>query len=298
MKKTGPGTIIVAADSDARSADVLATAAALAARAAADLFVVRAIDLAAPEEEEEERDRATTFPERVERARELLAEQVERVTGPLAVEARKRVVIQNPADAILDAAREVSADVIVLGPHRGGDLGARVLGTTADRILRESEVPSLVVRGPLRLPLRRIGVPLDYADPSGGALDVALAWAERFGDGAELHLVHVALPVEQADAPGMQEERVGPVLERAAEEAAGRRGGAPAASIVTATTWHASASEGIVDYAFERELDLVVIATRGRGGVKRLLLGSVASGVARHAPCPVLLVPPERDRGG
>jgi nucleotide-binding universal stress UspA family protein len=46
----------------------------------------------------------------------------------------------------------------------------------------------------------------------------------------------------------------------------------------------------IIDYATNENVDLVVMATRGRTGLKRFLLGSVANGVAQHVHCPVLLV--------
>jgi nucleotide-binding universal stress UspA family protein len=51
-----------------------------------------------------------------------------------------------------------------------------------------------------------------------------------------------------------------------------------------------SVINSILDYAVSREIDLIVIGTKGRTGLKRFLLGSVASGVVQHAHCPVLLV--------
>jgi len=51
-----------------------------------------------------------------------------------------------------------------------------------------------------------------------------------------------------------------------------------------------SVAESIIGYAAEQKADLIVIGTRGRSGLKRLVLGSVASGVVTHAACPVLVV--------
>ena len=51
----------------------------------------------------------------------------------------------------------------------------------------------------------------------------------------------------------------------------------------------ASAADSIVNYAENKKADLIVIGTKGRTGLKRLLLGSVASGVVTHASCPVLI---------
>jgi len=57
-----------------------------------------------------------------------------------------------------------------------------------------------------------------------------------------------------------------------------------------------SPARAIVDYANSEKIDLFVVGTEGRGGVSRLLLGSVAERVVRTAPCPVLTVHhPERE---
>jgi nucleotide-binding universal stress UspA family protein len=51
-----------------------------------------------------------------------------------------------------------------------------------------------------------------------------------------------------------------------------------------------SVIESIIDYATSKNIDLIVIGTRGRTGLKRFLMGSVANGVVQHAHCSVLLV--------
>lgn len=51
-----------------------------------------------------------------------------------------------------------------------------------------------------------------------------------------------------------------------------------------------SVVETIVDHATKDKVDLIVIGSRGLGGFKKLLLGSVSSGVVTHASCPVLVV--------
>jgi nucleotide-binding universal stress UspA family protein len=62
---------------------------------------------------------------------------------------------------------------------------------------------------------------------------------------------------------------------------------------------HGDAASEIVRVARERGVDLIVIASHGRTGLGRMLFGSTAESVVRHAPCPVLVVKPpqERDEG-
>ncbi len=54
-------------------------------------------------------------------------------------------------------------------------------------------------------------------------------------------------------------------------------------------------ADAIVDYAKEHDIDLIVMTTHGRSGLSRLIFGSVAESVVRHAPCPVLLVRAKED---
>jgi len=51
-----------------------------------------------------------------------------------------------------------------------------------------------------------------------------------------------------------------------------------------------SVIESILDHATSKEIDLIVVGTKGRTGLKRLLMGSIANGIVQHAQCPVLLV--------
>ena len=50
--------------------------------------------------------------------------------------------------------------------------------------------------------------------------------------------------------------------------------------------------QAVADYAEENDVDLIVLSTHGRSGVRRLLLGSVAEGIIRHSKVPVLSIPP------
>jgi nucleotide-binding universal stress UspA family protein len=51
-----------------------------------------------------------------------------------------------------------------------------------------------------------------------------------------------------------------------------------------------SAADAIISYAERNNIDLITMGTKGRTGLKKIVLGSVASGVISHAKCPVLVV--------
>jgi len=51
-----------------------------------------------------------------------------------------------------------------------------------------------------------------------------------------------------------------------------------------------STVKSILDFAEEKNVDLIVVGTRGRSGIKKLLLGSTASGIVTYSSCPVIVV--------
>ncbi len=147
------------------------------------------------------------------------------------------------------------------------------------------------------LEYRSILAPTDFSPHAGVALRHACGLAERLG--AELHLLHVLPDFVPAStdpmlAPTMPAEYFAQSEARARESLAtllDPSWGHPP-SVKVAVHW-GSAVEGIVGYASDHAIDLVVIATHGRTGLRHVLLGSVAERIVREAPCPVLTV---RDR--
>ena len=298
MSTTPIRSILAATDLGESSDEVLRAAAALAGVARASLHVIHAFDLelgAYPE-----LDGPPTFHGRIARAEETLAAQLAR-TLPEGVEtASREVAIYVAHRAIMDRAAAVRADVIVLGPHRGRAAADRLLGTTADRVIRSAACPCLVVRAPLALPLRRVVVPLDLSDPARGALATAAGWVDAFGRGdpgqalpdVELDVVHVVPSLFATGELPVNRATIGPRLHRQVEEAiAGHPLGL---TVREELVWGDGPAEEITRYAGERRAQLLVMATHGHGALKRALIGSVASAVARSARCPVLLVPPAR----
>jgi nucleotide-binding universal stress UspA family protein len=143
-------------------------------------------------------------------------------------------------------------------------------------------------------------VPLDGSRRAELALAHAVSLQDRYG--AELTLLRVVAPpsrllehspppADEAGAvPGVrpvtqaERHRSDRYLDRAARRL---RNGARRIAHATA---EGAPADAIVDYARALGADLIVLTSRGRGGWRRLLLGSVAEAVLRSAPCPVLVV--------
>ena len=135
---------------------------------------------------------------------------------------------------------------------------------------------------------------VDGSECSAHALKTAVLMAKS--SGAKLTILHamvvslvlysgdVAQPLRQVED---KEKNEGERLLAAASAEAMNEGVAPDIVNVEATD---SAVKGITDYAARNGIDLIVLGTRGLSGIRRLLLGSVAAGVVRCAPCTVMVV--------
>jgi nucleotide-binding universal stress UspA family protein len=112
---------------------------------------------------------------------------------------------------------------------------------------------------------------------------------------SELHVVHVGefLPtfLAQTEVEPARIEREAKELleERAARIEAGGK------AVARTHLRLGAADREIVAVAEELEADLIVLGSRGRGGIRRALMGSVSDSVVRHAHCPVMVVRPERE---
>lgn len=142
--------------------------------------------------------------------------------------------------------------------------------------------------------LSRILVPVDFSETSAAALKYALALADAFG--SQVHVLHV---VDASASQHLAAEMA--MVSDTALEAERTRAEAELAQLLTRdevsryrarlVTVSGAPFSGIVTYARQEGIDLIVMGTHGRGPVAHLLIGSVAERVVRKAPCPVLTIP-------
>ncbi len=145
-----------------------------------------------------------------------------------------------------------------------------------------------------KIQMRKILVPIDGSECSLNAAKYAVKAAKD--EDAELFCIHViaGVPYGYASSPIATdqyfkdiEEKVQSWFDKVRDMA--KNEGIPELKTETFTDVK-SVIGSIIDYATSRDVDLIVIGTRGRTGLKRFLMGSVANGVVQHAHCPVLLV--------
>jgi nucleotide-binding universal stress UspA family protein len=230
--------------------------------------------------------------------RDHLSETLTTMGAPLAARGlalEQHVVRDRAANAILDAAREIGADLIVTGSRGRGPLPSMLLGSVAAEVADNAPCPVLIARG---ASVSRLLVAADGSANAGLIPGLLGAWDVFNGIPADV------VTVVPKDPPGFElmaglfalgDDRLAAQREEdalAARQAADATTAQMADQSLPATAHVRSGDPAneILQAAAELKSDLIVTGSRGLGTLDRLVLGSVARNVLIHAPCSVLIV--------
>ena len=210
-----------------------------------------------------------------------------------------RHVEEGPAHRVLsEVARRENAELIVVGA--ADTLGAHLFGSTASRVVRKARCPVLVLRFALRLPPRRVLMPVDLSPLSAEAVTCGLALLERMGaarpgaqghQGTAIEAFHVVVPTgSEGFIPHFD-------LEGAVRAGANKLGDFLSSNVrdgwrIERRAAFGGAREEVLHHIESTRPDLVVMGTHGLSGFERFMLGSVAESVVRACRTSVLVVPP------
>ncbi len=296
------GIILVPLDGSPLAERALPYADALARATGASLTLMTAIE----HDQDGMLARLPALRERLEHgARDQAAQYLERSAALLRAWGRTVSTLitgGRPAEEILDAAERLDAALIAMATHGRGGLQRWLVGSVADKVMRLSPRPTLLVRpaeeqGPLQpLTLSRLMVPLDGSPLAEQALTPAVEVAH--GAGARLLLVRVepwvatTLAATGEAAALVNVDELETAVAREAEQyLADVRGRLPADLPVETAVLRGFPALELIAYAERERVDLTVMSTHGRGGLERLVLGSTADRLVR-AGLPCLLVRP------
>lgn len=234
-------------------------------------------------EETDERGRAYLTAYLASRAGEVRAQ---------GLEVEEVVRVGRAAEETL-AVADAEADLVLIATHGRSGAARWWLGSVADKIVRGASCPVLVIGPNVTVALdpfalRRLLVPLDGSQQAEQALALA-DWIASL-TGAEIDLVRAIslMPVAYDPGMGLYPVDLLTTMEDAARTYLERVATRLKTSKVRQTLLIGSAGERILDHMKEEPAQLVVMATRGRSGLARLALGSVADRVL-HGSAPVLL---------
>jgi nucleotide-binding universal stress UspA family protein len=226
--------------------------------------------------------------ESISAAERAAAERVARQGAGRAAWPRAKVTIETlegrPASAILEVAARHTPDLLVVGSRGRGPFQSALLGSVSAELVDHAPCSVLVAR---RSAVGRVIVADDGSPTARAAVSLVADWP--IFRRSQVRVVSVA-----TGPPGARAAPDGTIVDSGIEAAMA------VAIEAVGTLWEAGiaadldarrddAAHGIVRSALDWRAELIVMGSRGRGGVQRLLLGSVARNVLQHAACSVLV---------
>ena len=201
------------------------------------------------------------------------------------------------AQAIETMVSELEADLLVMSTHGRSGIGRFMLGSNASAALQVASRPVLLLR-PDAVPdafpaLTKVLTPLD----GSGFAERVLPWMQAVARVADCEFILLAVPeVPEPAMYGAMAEAVDDLRQQA--EANSQRYLTQLAERLTdlglrvrPVVGGSRPATAILELAEQEQVDLIMLATRGRGGMDRLVIGSVADRVVHHSTCPVFLLP-------
>lgn len=282
------GPIIVATDTSIASDAAFPVAAALAVRAHADVIALTVVEptnmpiYGIDGVVVSMQNSAETQQSRAAATRAQLVRMVSSTAAwPVVVKTGE------PAQEIVTTAAEHRARLLVVGRGRHAGLDRMLGGESVLRLLQLGGTPVLAVEPTLTSPPRRVVIATDFSPFSLYAAQVAMTLV---APDADVWLLHVApafdesVPYLKSRADIYREEtqaafaQLRPLLQRKSVQ-------------LHEVLRSGRASDQVLRVVSEHGADLVVSATHGYGFIRRMILGSMAATLIRHAPCSVLIVP-------
>lgn len=236
------------------------------------------------------------------RARENLRAEAEALGLPERA-AATHASVGRPDAEIVRLAEDQGAGLIVVGSRGLGPIRRALVGSVSHSVVQHAHCPVLVVRDGQRGLDGPIVLAVDGSEESqlatGAAAEISAA------TGSPVHVIYVSPPASRLFGHHSYSEEVKRSLAEELKAEARRflddRAQAVRSSGGTVAQTYAGtgrADEEIVELAEEIDAGLVVVGSRGLGGVRRALVGSVSHSVVRHAHCPVLIVRASRANAG
>jgi len=264
--------LLVCTDGSENSRAALAEALSLAKACGSQVYLLQVVAII-PEFEAAAPDLMAQVSEEVRK--QLEATKTEAASMGVSLEPRVSRGVSVPG-AILQEAERIQPDLIVMGRYGRTGLARLMMGSVTARIIGHSPFNVLVVPMGATISFERILIASDGSPYSQAAFAAALALAR----GRESKIFGVSVAAEEGEIPRAQ-EIVHQML------TAANQAGMP---IQTSMPQGQPPDDGIIQVAIKNEVDVIVVGSHGRTGLKRLLMGSVTERVIGQSPCPVLVV--------
>ncbi len=244
-----------------------------------------------------------TILEIVEKTEKKFESKFKRVSarlGDRGIKSTYKILRSGAVEGILKTIKSGKCDLVVMGKHGRGFIERSIIGSNTAKVIRQSPIPVLSVKGAGRKSISKIEnilVPVDVSDTAEAAISYALEHAVLLN--ASVTLLYVFwLDSNAYDIPPSMVKKFIETSHKKLDRRANmaekkfkeKKKAKP--SLSTEVIHGVNPALAIKDYASRNKFDLIIMNTHGRKGIKRLVLGSEAERVIREAPCPVLVVRP------
>jgi nucleotide-binding universal stress UspA family protein len=284
--------VLVATDLSKRSDNALRRAAELRQKYRADLTVLHVIDDGSDAVLSPLPNMALAQDGKLQDyvGQELL-DRIRALPAEAGAQTKERMATGKAHAEILRVARDDGVDLIVLGAHGEHFVKDWLIGTTAERVVHDSDRPTLIVKLSPQRPYERVLVPIDFSEQSRHALLTARRWLPyaRF---VVLHVHHLGFSAMSLNAmTRVGEQKVQELRDQALQEKRSRVAALLDACGIASTDVDLDVREGypprvIPEIIEEASIDLVVMGSQA--GAR---LGSTAEHILRDAKCDVLAIP-------
>ena len=267
-----PEKLLVCIDGSENSRTMLAEALLMAKECGSQVYLLQVVQNV-PEFEAAAPDLMALAE--VEVAKQLEAIKAEAASEGVALETRINRDV-SVAGAIIEEAKELQPNLIVMGRHGRTGLARLLVGSVTARVIGHSPFNVLVLPKGAGISFGRILIASDGSSYSQAAFATVLEVARR----QESKLFAVSVATDEGEI-SQAKEIIKQMLTAANQARLRLTGSVPQGQ---------PADDGIIQAAIKNEVDLIVMGSHGRTGLKRLLMGSVTERVLGHAPCAVLVV--------
>ena len=283
-----PTRILLATDGSEEAELAARIAADLAGKTGSELHVVY-VRILPPETLHDPLSFDTDVREEFERrGRARLEELVGRLEASGGAVEGAHFRVGSPAAEIVAQAEELGAGLVVLGSRGLGAIRRALIGSVSDSVVRHAPCPVLVVRGEALTFPTRILLATDGSEEAALAASTAAELAKDTD--SELHVIHVGQVVPTflaatEEEPGRTAREARRTLDEQVQKIeAGHE------TQAQAHLRYGGVAEEVVALAEDIEAGLIAMGSRGRGGIRRALMGSVSERVVRHAHCAVMII--------
>ena len=208
-----------------------------------------------------------------------------------------KIVLGKPGAKIINLTKSEGADLVVMGTRGHGLLNRLLIGSTTLSVLRSSRVPVLAYKKTEKksATIKHLLVPVDLHEEENSALDYAMGLAGRLD--ARITVIYVirmvgavyAMPtILKSMLVGSSRE----IVKRVEEMKLKHKADIDHSRLKTKVLHGLNPAVAITDYASAKKVDLIVINTHSRKGIKKQLLGSVTEKVIQISDCSVLAIRP------